>query len=91
MNKSLKERDLITVLNTKYTKIYASQSGMVKNIVDGHMGLLKPGWISEASKFREPEFYKLVTTLAFDDDNKKYYTVSIGRCNQLKKNLRVKM
>ena len=33
----------------------------------------------------EPEFYKLVTTITRDDESRKFYTVPVGRCNQLKK------
>ena len=46
---------------------------MVKqNTVEGCMqkneSLLERGWISDAFEFREPEFYKLVTTVTRDVD-----------------------
>ena len=44
--------------------------------------VLQPDWISDAFKLREPEFYKLVTTITRDDKGKKHYTVTVGRCNQ---------
>ena len=44
--------------------------------------VLKLGWISDAFEFREPEFYKLVTTITCDDNSQNIYTVTSGRCNQ---------
>ena len=41
---------------------------------------LEPGWICEIFEFREPEFYKLVTTLTCDKTKHKTYTVPVGRC-----------
>ena len=41
---------------------------------------LEPGWIREKFEFREPEFYKLVTTLTCDETRHKTYTVPVGRC-----------
>ena len=50
---------------------------MVKqNTVEGCMRkkvLLEPGWISDDFEFREPEFYKIVTTLTRDDEKSKYF------------------
>ena len=43
--------------------------------------VLYPGWISDAFELREPEFYKLVTTVKRDDDSPNIYTVPVGRCN----------
>ena len=43
--------------------------------------VLKPGCISDAFEFREPEFYNLVTTVTLDDYIKNIYTVPCGRCN----------
>ena len=34
--------------------------------------LLEPGCISDAFEFREPEFYKLATTVTRDDDSQKF-------------------
>ena len=53
MNKALKNRDYITVLNSKYTKYNALLAGMVKqNTVYGRMQkkevLCETGWISDA-------------------------------------------
>ena len=45
--------------------------------------VLEPGWIRDIFEFREPEFYKLVTTVTRDDDSQHIYTVPVGRCNQL--------
>ena len=39
-----------------------------------------PGWICDNFEFREPEFYKLVTTLTCDETKHKTYTVPVGRC-----------
>ena len=44
--------------------------------------LLEPGCINDAFELREPEFYKLVTTVTCDNDIRKKYTVTIGRWNQ---------
>ena len=44
--------------------------------------LLEPGWISDDFELREPELYKLVTTVTRDDEIRKKYTVPVGRCNQ---------
>ena len=41
--------------------------------------LIEPGWISNAFELREPEFYKLVTTVTRDDDSRNIFTVTIGR------------
>ena len=41
---------------------------------------LEPGWIHDNSEFREPEFYKLVTTVTCDETKQKTYTVSVGGC-----------
>ena len=41
------------------------------------------GWISDAFELREPEFYKLVTEITRDDDNRNIYTVLVGRYNEL--------
>ena len=32
-------------------------------------------------KLREPEFYKIVTTVTRDDDSPNIYTVPVGRCD----------
>ena len=40
--------------------------------------LLEPGWISDAFESREAELYKLVTTVARDDESKNIYTVPVG-------------
>ena len=43
--------------------------------------VLEPGWISDAFELREPEFYKLVTTVTHDDDSPNIYNVPVGRCD----------
>ena len=43
---------------------------------------LEPGWISDAFEFREPEFYKLGTTVTRDDDSQNIYTVPVEQWNQ---------
>ena len=43
--------------------------------------VFEPGWISDDFELREPELYKLVTTVTHDDDNKNIYTVPVGRCD----------
>ena len=42
--------------------------------------ILQPGCISDAFELREPEFYKLVTTLTRDNDSPHFYTVPVGQC-----------
>ena len=44
--------------------------------------VLQPGWISDTFEFREPELYKLMTTVTRDDNSRNIYTVPVGRCNQ---------
>ena len=44
--------------------------------------VLEPGWISDAFEFREPDFYKIVTAVTYDDESQNIYTVPVGRCNQ---------
>ena len=61
---------------------------MVKqNTVDGRMQKRKfyvnQFWISGAFELREPEFYKLVTTVTRGDEIRTFYTIPIGQCNQL--------
>ena len=46
--------------------------------------VLQPGWISDAFEFREPEFYKLVTTVTRDDDSQNIFTVPVEIFNQQK-------
>ena len=41
--------------------------------------VLQTGWISDAFELRDPEFYKLVTTVTHDDDSQNIYTVPVGR------------
>ena len=41
---------------------------------------LEPGWIRDNFEFREPELYKLVTTVTCDETKHKNYTVPVGRC-----------
>ena len=59
---------------------------MVKhNTVDGRKKngvVLKAGSIRDAFEVREPEFYKLVTTVTCDDDSQNMYTATIGRFNE---------
>ena len=45
--------------------------------------VIEPGWISNDFELREPEFYKLVTTVTCDDDSPNIYTVPVVRCNKL--------
>ena len=71
--------------NTKHNKSYASIARMVKhNTMEGHMQknevVLEPGWISDTFELREPEFYKLATTVARDDESPNIYTLPVGRC-----------
>ena len=44
--------------------------------------VLEPGWISDDFESREPEFYKIVTTVTRDDDTKNIYNVTVGRWNE---------
>ena len=44
--------------------------------------VLQPSWIRDAFEFREPEFYKLVTTVTHDDDSQHAYTVPVERFNK---------
>ena len=44
--------------------------------------VLQSGWISDSFEFREPEFYKLVTTVIIYDDSQDIYTVPVGRYNK---------
>ena len=44
--------------------------------------VLEPGRISDAFELREPEFYKLVTSVTQYDEIPNIYTVPVGRCNQ---------
>ena len=62
--------------NIKYTKSYAYGRTYAKNDV-----ILKLSWISGYFQLREPEFYKLVTTVPRDDDSTNIYTVTFGRYN----------
>ena len=43
--------------------------------------VLEPSWISDAFEFREPKFYKLVTTVTRDDDSPNIYIVPVGQRN----------
>ena len=45
-----------------------------------HLAALEPGWIRENFEFREPEFYKLMTTVTCDETKHKTFIVPIGRC-----------
>ena len=40
--------------------------------------VLEAGWITNAFELREPESYKLVTTVTLNDDSKHIYTVPVG-------------
>ena len=42
--------------------------------------VLEPGCIGDAFELREPELYKLVTTVTHDDDSPNIYTAHVGRC-----------
>ena len=42
--------------------------------------VLEPGWMREMFEFREPEFYKLVTTVTCDKTKHKTFTVPVGQC-----------
>ena len=59
----------------KYTKYYASLSRTVKyntaevNIAKNEV-VVEPGWISNDFELREPELYKLVTTVTRYDDSR---------------------
>ena len=44
--------------------------------------VLQPGWISDNFEFREPELYKLLTTVTLNYDSKSMYTVPVGQCTQ---------
>ena len=44
--------------------------------------VLKPGWISDDFEWREPEFYKLVTTVTRDYYSQIFYTVPVVRFNE---------
>ena len=41
-------------------------------------GCITTRFISDASEFREPEFYKLATTVTYDDYSQNTYTVPVG-------------
>ena len=43
----------------------------------------EPGWISDSFELREPQFYKLVTTVTRGDEGRKFYSVPVGQWNQL--------
>ena len=45
-----------------------------------NLAALESGWICDNFEFREPEFYKLVTTVTCDETKHKTYTVPFGRC-----------
>ena len=49
------------------------EGNMKKNVV-----ALEPGWIHENFEFSEPEFYKLVITVTYDETQHKTYTVPVG-------------
>ena len=60
---------------------------MVKqNTAEGHMKKMKLYYnqvgLVKFFEFRDPELYKLVTTITRDDDNQNIYTVLIGQCNE---------
>ena len=40
--------------------------------------VLEPGWISDAYEFREPELYKIATTVTCDDENENMYYLPVG-------------
>ena len=42
-----------------------------------HFIALEPGWICDNFEFHEKEFYKLVTTVTFDETKRKTYTVPV--------------
>ena len=46
--------------------------------------LFELDWISDAFELCEPEFYNLAITITHDDESRKFYTVPVGRSNQLK-------
>ena len=85
---SLKKIYWRTVSIIKYTKYYASTSRIVKREYRGRKFskndvVIEPSWISNDFELREPEIYKLVTTVTRDDDSRNIYTVPVGRCNEL--------
>ena len=41
---------------------------------------LEPGCIHDSFEFREPEFYKLTTTVTCDETKHKTFIVPVGRC-----------
>ena len=41
--------------------------------------VLEPGCIIDVFELREPEFYKLVTTVTRDDESPNIYTVPVGQ------------
>ena len=58
------------------TPPYIYQKTYAKNEV-----VLEPSWISDAFELREPELYKLVTTVTCDDESPNIYFVPVGRFN----------
>ena len=65
-------------INSKNGKLEYLGRKYVKNEV-----VIEPGWIRNAFELREPEFYKLVTTVTRDEDSRNIFTLPIGRCNEL--------
>ena len=48
-----------------------------------NQAVLEPGWISDAFELREPEFYKIVTTVTRDDDSQNIHNLRGVSCKTL--------
>ena len=89
MKISLKKYTLKNIFNDQIHQIIRITSNNDKTEYRGRAYaknevVIEPGWISNDFEWREPEFYKIVTTITFGYDSQNIYTVAVGRCNELK-------
>ena len=85
MKRSLKKQILEKIIKLKIQKITRITDNNGKTEYHGityanNVVSLESGWICDNFEFREPEFYKLVTTVTCDENQHKTHIVPVGRC-----------
>ena len=85
MKRSLKKQKLEKSIKPQIHKLTCITDNNGKTDYFGstyanHLVALEPGCIREKFEFREPELYKLVTTVTCDKTKHKTYNVPVGRC-----------
>ena len=86
MKKSLKKQRLETSIHPQIHKIsgITDSNGKTKYLgktFTNNEVALEQCWIREHFEFSEPDFYKQVTTVRYDETRHKTYNVPVGRCS----------